>query len=99
MPNKRDNCLDIQWSKGHPIKFMEFCSEFVGTLKLFLQEQKKASAIFNSGSVTMGFLVNKSKYTGTQGGYIIPVGHHDQQMRTGSSPKNCKFQAVKTAND
>jgi hypothetical protein len=97
MPNKRDHCVDIQLSKGHPIKFLEFTSDFVGNLKLYLQEQKKLSLMFNNNggsmNVSSGSTTNKSK-SGSQvssnGNYIVS-SFYDFQPKTNANPINVNF--------
>lgn len=70
MPNKKDHCVDIQLSKGHPVKFLEFSSNFIGNLKFFLREQKKLTTILNvSTAHSSGNLYSKSKSGGSTSNY------------------------------
>ena len=99
MSNKRDNCVDIQLSKGHPIKFLEFCSEFIGSLKLYLQEQKKLTTIFNGAncySSGNSFNATKSKSCSqvSNNGSFIPSGFYDFQLKTNIN--FCKSIGTKT---
>ena len=102
MPNKKDHCVDIQLAKGHPIKFLEFCSDFIGSLKLYLQEQKKLALIFNNGSVSSGNNLNstKSKSASQNSGYngnFISAGFYDFQLKTNTN--FCKSNVVNAKMD
>ena len=87
MPNKRDHCLDIQLSKGHPIKFLEFTSDFVGNLKLFLQEQKKLQLMINTCS-TMSTAKSKSGSQVSSNGNYVASSFYDFQLKTNANANN-----------
>ncbi len=53
MPDKKHNCLNIQLSRGHPIKFLEFASLFIKSLKAYVGKNldfTNQNAILNAKS-------------------------------------------------
>lgn len=65
MPDKQNHCLDIQLSKGHPIKFLEFCTNFIALLKIHLRSNniEKIEVSNNQKARSVSQNVNNSNFS------------------------------------
>lgn len=102
MPNKKDHCVDIQLSKGHPVKFLEFTSTFIGNLKFFLREQKKLTSILNASTHSSGNLYSKSRSgcsTSNYGNYTQSSFYDTHKNNNNVNINSFKINGLKSSMD